>query len=112
MSDSDVSEKAPLCDQVPRELGEYRASIDNLDAALVHLLAERFRVTRKVGELKRQEALPPADEGREERQLLRLKEIATTAGLDPTVVDLIFPALMSEVRRRHQELRGDGPRPL
>ena len=28
---------------VPPQLAVYRATIDNLDAALVHLLAERFR---------------------------------------------------------------------
>ncbi|SVA96589.1 uncharacterized protein METZ01_LOCUS149443, partial [marine metagenome] len=26
-------------------LDEYRSSIDNIDAALVHLLAERFKIT-------------------------------------------------------------------
>ena len=29
----------------------YRKSIDNIDAALVHLLAERFKVTQAVGAL-------------------------------------------------------------
>ncbi len=31
------------------QLASYRASIDNIDAALVHLLAERFKVTKAVG---------------------------------------------------------------
>ena len=35
--------------ETPHELREYRATIDNIDAALVHLLAERFRCTQKVG---------------------------------------------------------------
>ena len=34
-------------------LGELRKSIDNLDTALVAILAERFRITERVGELKR-----------------------------------------------------------
>ena len=33
-------------------LGEERRSIDNIDAALVHLLAERFSHTQRVGVLK------------------------------------------------------------
>ena len=33
-------------------LHELRRSIDNMDAALVHLLAERFRFTQAVGRLK------------------------------------------------------------
>lgn len=40
------------------ELARLRASIDNLDAALVHLLAERFRCTEEVGRLKARAGLP------------------------------------------------------
>lgn len=29
------------------QLGDLRASIDNIDAALIHMLAERFRCTRR-----------------------------------------------------------------
>ena len=38
--------------EVPPELVELRRSIDNIDAALIHLLAERFKATQTVGELK------------------------------------------------------------
>jgi len=41
-------------DDTPPELAELRHSIDNIDAAVLHLLAERFKCTRKVGELKAQ----------------------------------------------------------
>ena len=37
---------------VKQELSGYRQSIDNIDAALVHMLAERFRCTKAVGVLK------------------------------------------------------------
>ena len=46
---------------VPTELLDLRRSIDNIDAALVYLLAERFRCTQQVGHLKAQTGLPPAD---------------------------------------------------
>ncbi|MEO0910161.1 MAG: chorismate mutase, partial [Pseudomonadota bacterium] len=37
----------------PQEkLEQHRGSIDNLDAALIHIMAERFRVTKAVGALK------------------------------------------------------------
>jgi chorismate mutase len=36
-------------DPVAEELLRLRMSIDNMDAALVHLLAERFKVTQQVG---------------------------------------------------------------
>ncbi|HJE77094.1 MAG TPA: chorismate mutase, partial [Brevibacterium epidermidis] len=41
-------------------LQELRGSIDNIDASLVHLLAERFKLTERVGELKADHGLPPA----------------------------------------------------
>lgn len=44
--------------QAMNELKNYRASIDNLDAALIHILAERFRITKAVGELKARHELP------------------------------------------------------
>ncbi len=40
-------------------LAELRASIDNIDAALVHLLAERFKLTKQVGVYKAANDLPP-----------------------------------------------------
>ena len=68
---------------VPRQLAVYRATIDNLDAALVHLLAERFRCTQQVGLLKARLDLPPADPGREQQQVARLRALAEDSGLDP-----------------------------
>ena len=56
---------------IPPQLVVYRDTIDNLDAALVHLLAERFRCTQQVGLLKARLDLPPADPGREQQQAAR-----------------------------------------
>ncbi len=39
----------------------YRQSIDNIDAALVFMLAERFKITQAVGRYKAENELPPAD---------------------------------------------------
>ena len=57
------------------ELLRLRASIDNMDAALVHLLAERFKITQQVGELKAAHGLPPADPAREAQQIERLRAL-------------------------------------
>ena len=54
-------------------LSRYRASIDNIDAALVCMLAERFKITQAVGEYKAEVGLPPADETRENEQIERLR---------------------------------------
>ena len=68
---------------IPAELAEARATIDNIDAALVHILAERFRCTQRVGHIKARLDLPPADPGREARQVERLRTLAASSGLDP-----------------------------
>ena len=57
-------------------LGAYRRSIDNIDAAIIHMLAERFRITQRVGHLKAEHGLPPADPAREARQIERLRALA------------------------------------
>jgi chorismate mutase len=42
------------------ELQDIRDSIDNIDASIIHMLAERFRCTQKVGVLKARHHLPPS----------------------------------------------------
>jgi len=85
-------------------LAGYRKSIDNIDAALVHLLAERFKVTQAVGRHKAAAGLPPADPGREERQIARLRRLAEEAELDPEFSEKFLRFIIDEVIRHHQGL--------
>lgn len=85
----------------PEMLQEFRRSIDNFDAALVFLLAERFKVTQKVGAYKAQVGLPPADPGREEQQIARLRALAADAGLDPEFSEKFLRFIIDEVIRHH-----------
>ncbi|WP_269433220.1 MULTISPECIES: chorismate mutase [unclassified Sphingopyxis] len=87
------------------QLSRYRQSIDNIDAALVYMLAERFKVTKAVGELKAREGLPPADPGREERQIGRLRELARDADLDPDFTEKFLRFIIDEVIRHHQQAK-------
>jgi chorismate mutase len=98
--------------EVPPELARLRSSIDNVDAALVHLLAERFKATQRVGELKARLGLPAADPAREERQIERLRALADDAGLDPQFAEKFLTFVIAEVIRHHEAIAsGDAPGP-
>ncbi len=88
------------------ELARYRASIDNFDAALIHILAERFRKTRQVGELKAKYDLPPADPEREKEQIARLRRLAEKSDLDPEFAETFMAFIVREVIRHHKSIRG------
>jgi chorismate mutase len=87
-------------------LSAYRRSIDNIDAALIHMLAERFRITQAVGEYKAKVTLPPADPAREERQIARLRKLAQEADLDPEFSEKFLRFIIDEVIRHHEKARG------
>jgi chorismate mutase len=88
-------------------LEHYRQSIDNIDAALVFMLAERFKITQAVGAFKAQNALPPADPGREERQIERLRRLAHDANLDPVFAEKFLRFIIEEVIRHHERAKAE-----
>jgi chorismate mutase len=85
---------------------ELRGSIDNIDAALVHLLAERFKSTQAVGHLKADAGLPPADPDREVAQIARLRLLAAQSGLDPVFAEKFLAFIVAEVIRHHEAIAG------
>jgi len=92
-------------------LQRYRQSIDNIDAALVFLLAERFKVTQAVGHYKAETGLPPADPGREEAQITRLRALAKDADLDPEFSEKFLRFIIDEVIRHHQRAQAGAGTP-
>lgn len=88
------------------QLNQLRSSIDNLDAILVHTLAERFKATQQVGQLKAQHDMPPADKSREGRQIERLTRLANESGLDPEFATKFLNFIVAEVIRHHEQIRG------
>ncbi|MER6345610.1 chorismate mutase [Streptomyces sp. NPDC001595] len=89
---------------VGEELARLRDSIDNIDAAVVHMLAERFKCTQQVGRLKAVHQLPPADPAREARQIERLRTLAESAKLDPGFAEKLLNFIIAEVIRHHERI--------
>ena len=100
-----AAEKALGNSAALQELKELRASIDNIDAALIHMLAERFKNTKRVGVLKATHALPPADPARETYQIERLRRLAGEANLDPDFAEKFLNFIVKEVIRHHEAIR-------
>jgi chorismate mutase len=86
-------------------LAKYRESIDNIDAALVFMLAERFKITQAVGRYKAESGLPPADPSREGAQIARLRSLAQSANLDPDFSEKFLRFIIDEVIRHHENAR-------
>ena len=100
MDDAGNRQESDATDPV---LAAYRKSIDNIDAALIHILAERFRITRAVGHYKARHKLPAADAAREEQQIARLRALAEQAQLDPEFGEKFLRFIIDEVIRHHEQ---------
>ncbi|VWX51357.1 Chorismate mutase I [Novosphingobium sp. 9U] len=105
MSEPASSPEPALKSAADPVLAGYRASIDNIDAALIHMLAERFRITQAVGAYKAQTSLPASDPGREERQIARLRKLAEEAQLDPDFGEKFLRFIIDEVIRHHERAK-------
>jgi len=90
--------------EVMAELLSVRSSIDNIDATLVYLLAERFKATQRVGHLKAEHDMPAGDPEREAAQIARLRMLAEEAQLDPAFAEKFLTFIISEVIRHHQDI--------
>src|SRR4051812_16922768 len=90
---------------VSPELQRLRSNIDNLDAALVYILSERFKYTKRVGELKARIQYPPADPDRKAAQVERLRKLAEDADLDPDFAEKFLNFIIKEIIRPHEQIR-------
>lgn len=86
------------------EILALRQSIDNIDNAVIALLAERFKCTEKVGVIKSRNHISPEDKVREKSQIIRLKEVAKNAGLSEDIALQYHNFVVTEAKRRHKEI--------
>ena len=90
------------------DLASLRLSIDNIDAALIHMLAERFKYTQQVGRLKASTGMPPSDPERERVQIAHLRSLAEAAQLDPAFAEKFLNFIVAEVIHHHEQIAQTG----
>jgi chorismate mutase len=81
------------------ELARIRDEIEEIDRSLIELIAQRVRLARQVGAVKRSAGLPTLDPPREAAVVRRAGALAREAGLDDEDVRYIFWHLIGLSRR-------------
>ena len=82
-----------------RDLGELRDHIDQIDAAIVALLAQRMDVCREVAEVKATSSTSVIQPSRVREVLTSRRQLAINAGLDADFAEQIFRTVLAETHR-------------
>lgn len=86
------------------ELELLRQEIDAVDERFVELLAERFRITRRVGRIKAERGLPAQDAIREAQIDAKVRRLAAEYELDESLVSDVLRAVIDRVIAEHRQL--------
>ncbi|MDN5248544.1 chorismate mutase [Bartonella sp. TP] len=86
------------------KLLDLRESINDLDAALIHILAQRFRIIRDIAILKRQEGRPVLDEARQKTHIASLQQTGADRKLDKDFINELFSLIMKRSVKEQEEL--------
>ncbi len=73
------------------------AEIDSLDKNLVELLGRRFRCSREIGSIKRQQGQAPYDPIRVQNQQLNFVRKCVEAGLDEQMAHQLIGTILQQV---------------
>lgn len=109
--DASAAQADPATAVEVKKITMLRQSIDNVDMAIIALLAERFKYTSQVGVLKARAGFAPADYKREDYQIERLHRLALDAGLDPDIAEIYREFVVTEAKKRHQRIADAGGDP-
>jgi chorismate mutase-like protein len=84
---------------VMAELDDLRSRIDQLDSALVTIVAERLVVCREVAALKEGSDTPVIQPARVRDVVITRRQQAIEAGIDPDFAEQLFRVLLTETHR-------------
>ncbi len=104
MLDRMVCRSAVCCDS---EFLSYRKQIDEIDDALMELIAKRMEVSREIGEVKREKGLAVFQASRYNETMQRCDDYCRLGKLDSGVMKDIFEVIHSESIRQQLEIVND-----
>jgi chorismate mutase/prephenate dehydratase len=79
-------------------LKDLRGNIDDIDARIVKLLAERLSTARKIGALKRKGLKQVQDSAREKEVIEHVRQLAVKEGISPTDMERLYQLVMAASR--------------
>ena len=91
------------------DISSYRRQIDEIDDALMGLIAKRMEVSREIGEVKREKGLAVFQAQRYNETMQRCDEYCSLARLDAEVMKDIFEVIHSESIRQQLNIVNDYP---
>jgi len=89
------------------EFKKLRQQIDKTDKQLLKVLADRFVLTKKMGEYKKEHKLKSQDEKREKQIFAQREKWAKELGLDSVLVKKLFKLVIKKVCQNHKKIKND-----
>ncbi|WP_309492184.1 chorismate mutase [Candidatus Hecatella orcuttiae] len=90
-----------------KELAELRKKIDRVDSRIVALLAERFKLVKKISKAKQKLGIPTIDRPREAQVLSRVAVMAEKKKLESKYAVNVFKAIISSCKKFEKDLTKD-----
>ena len=87
-----------------QDLQTYRNQIDEIDAKIIELLAQRFEVVKKVWIYKKENNLPPLQPARWQEVLNSKMNMAKEIWLNPEFVKNIWEEIHKEALRLEEKM--------
>jgi chorismate mutase len=77
------------------ELEQYRKQVDQIDELILKALAERAKICRAIGLVKKRRGMPVRDVSRENEVYKSIKGKSVEFGLDPVQVEAVFREIVN-----------------
>ena len=84
---------------------KFRRTKRKIDKKLINVLAERFILTKKIGEYKKEHNLEAYTGKREEYIFKTREKWAKELDLDPVLIKTIFTMIIEKVKENHQRIK-------